>query len=44
MSSHPFHGANAHHPDPLAAQGRERARIRGDKGIRWGERPLTTAA
>lgn len=32
------------HPDVLAAQRRERARIRGEKGIRWGGRPLATAA
>ncbi|MET9680652.1 hypothetical protein ABZY29_10535 [Streptomyces coeruleorubidus] len=36
--------ANARHPDVLAAQRMERARIRGAKGIRWGGRPLTTAA
>jgi hypothetical protein len=36
---------NAHrrHPDVLAAQRRERARIRSEKGIRWG-RPRTQAA
>jgi hypothetical protein len=27
------------HPDVLAAQRRERARIRSEKGIRWGGRP-----
>ncbi|MGW0463459.1 hypothetical protein [Streptomyces tendae] len=31
-------------PDVLAAQRRERARIRSEKGIRWGGRPLATAA
>lgn len=35
---------NARHPDVLAAQRKERARIRGEKGIRWGGRPLTAAA
>jgi len=36
---------NTHHrhPDILAAQRRERARIRSQKGIRFGGRPLTTA-
>ncbi|GAA3421843.1 hypothetical protein GCM10018952_69930 [Streptosporangium vulgare] len=34
---------NARHPDVLAAQRRERARIRGEKGIRWGGRPLSAA-
>lgn len=28
----------------LTACGKERARIRGEKGIRWGGRPLRTAA
>jgi transposase len=32
------------HPDVLAAQRRERARVRSEKGIRWGGRPLATAA
>lgn len=32
---------NARHPDVLAAQRKERARrIRSEKGIRWGGRPL----
>lgn len=35
---------NARHPDVLAAQRRERARIRSEKGIRWGSRPLHPAA
>ncbi|MFE0379097.1 IS630 family transposase [Streptomyces inhibens] len=34
---------NARHPDILAAQRRERARIRSEKGIRWGGRPLPVA-
>ena len=36
--------ANARRPDVLAAQRKERARIRGEKGIRWGGRPVTEAA
>ncbi|RNL86751.1 IS630 family transposase [Halostreptopolyspora alba] len=36
--------ANARHPDVLAAQRRERARVRSEKGIRWGGRPLAPAA
>ena len=40
----PWRNANARHPDVLAAQRRERARIRSEKGIRWGGRPLTDAA
>ncbi|WP_039630167.1 IS630 family transposase [Streptomyces sp. 769] len=36
--------ANARHPDVLAAQREERARIRSEKGIRWGGRPLNAAA
>ncbi|MFE7509671.1 IS630 family transposase [Streptomyces sp. NPDC057540] len=39
-----WRNANARHPDVLAAQRRERARIRSEKGIRWGGRPLKTAA
>ena len=35
---------NARHPDVLAAQRKERARIRSEKGIRCGGRPLNTAA
>jgi hypothetical protein len=31
---------NARHPDVLAAQRCERARVRSEKGIRWGGRPL----
>jgi transposase len=36
--------ANARHRDVLAAERRERARIRSEKGIRWGGRPLKAAA
>lgn len=36
--------ANARHPDILAAQRKERARIRSEKGIRSGGRPLPAAA
>ncbi|ALM43536.1 Mobile element protein (plasmid) [Streptomyces sp. FR-008] len=32
---------NSLHPDVLAAQRRERARIRNEKGFRWGGRPTT---
>jgi hypothetical protein len=39
-----WRNANARHPDVLKAQRRERARIRSEKGIRWGGRPLATAA
>lgn len=34
---------NARHPDVLAAQRRERARIRSEKHIRWGGRSLQLA-
>ena len=34
-----WRNANARHPDVLAAQRKERARIRSEKGIRWGGRP-----
>ena len=40
----PWRNANARHRDVLAAERRERARIRSEKGIRWGGRPLQTAA
>ncbi|EFK98056.1 transposase [Streptomyces sp. SPB78] len=33
--------ANARHPDVLAAQRKERARIRSEKGIRWADAPST---
>jgi hypothetical protein len=36
--------ANARHPDILAAQRRERARVRSEKGIRRCGRPLAAAA
>ncbi|MBB4902826.1 transposase [Streptomyces griseostramineus] len=39
-----WRNANARHPDVLAAQRRERTRIRSEKDIRWGGRPLTGAA
>jgi hypothetical protein len=35
---------NARHRDVLAAERKERARIRSEKGIPWGGRPLATAA
>ncbi|MEU9059622.1 IS630 family transposase [Streptomyces sp. NPDC048430] len=34
---------NARHPDVLAAQRRERACVRSEKGIRWGRRPALIA-
>ncbi|MBP2055247.1 hypothetical protein J2Z21_008261 [Streptomyces griseochromogenes] len=34
---------NARHPDVLAAQWKERTRIRCEKGIRWGGRPAKAA-
>ncbi|KPI19846.1 hypothetical protein OK006_9592 [Actinobacteria bacterium OK006] len=39
-----WRNTNARHPDVLDAQRRELARVRSEKGIRWGGRPLTTAA
>jgi len=36
--------ANARHPGVLVAERKERARIRSEKGIRWGEHPLKAAA
>jgi transposase InsO family protein len=39
-----WRNAHARHPDVLAAQRKERARIRSEKGIRWGGRPLQVAA
>ncbi|GLY75909.1 hypothetical protein Airi01_041760 [Actinoallomurus iriomotensis] len=39
-----WRNTNARHPDVLAAQRKERARTRSEKGIRWGGRPLNTAA
>lgn len=41
-SNHP--NANARHPDVLAAQRRERARVRSEKGVRWGGQHLTPVA
>ncbi len=38
-----WRNTNARHPDVLAAQRKERARIRSEKGIRWGGRPFNTA-
>lgn len=35
-----WRNTNTRHPDIVAAQRRERARIRSEKGIRWGGRPL----
>ena len=35
--------ASARHRDVLAAERKERARIRSEKGICWGRRPLATA-
>lgn len=39
-----WRNANARHPDVLAAQRRERVRIRSEKGIRWGGGPLPSRA
>ncbi|MEU5930708.1 MULTISPECIES: integrase [Streptomyces] len=39
-----WRNASARHPDVLAAQRRERSRIRSEKGIRWGGRPLAGVA
>ncbi|MGW9557853.1 IS630 family transposase [Nocardiopsis sp. NPDC055551] len=39
-----WRNANARDPDVLAAQRRERARVRSEKGVRWGGRPLPIAA
>ena len=38
-----WRNANARHPDVLAAQRRERARIRSEKGLRRGGRPALVA-
>ncbi len=35
--------ANARHPDILAAQRRERARVRGERQQRWGHRKIKAA-
>ncbi|WP_328433139.1 IS630 family transposase [Streptomyces sp. NBC_00425] len=39
-----WRNANARHRNVLAAERKERARIRSEKGIRWGGHPLKTAA
>jgi transposase len=39
-----WRNTNARHPDILTAQRRERARVRSEKGIRWGGQHLTPAA
>nr|WP_280897498.1 MULTISPECIES: helix-turn-helix domain-containing protein [unclassified Streptomyces] len=39
-----WRNANARHRDVLAAERKERARIRSEKGIRWGGRSLAAAA
>lgn len=39
-----WRNANARHLDILAAQRKERARIRSEKGIRWGGRSIAPAA
>lgn len=39
-----WRNANARHRDVLAAERKERARIRSEKGIRWGGRLLPAAA
>ncbi|MFF7048213.1 IS630 family transposase [Streptomyces griseorubiginosus] len=39
-----WRNANARHRDVLAAERKERARIRSEKGIRWGGRPLQAVA
>ncbi len=38
-----WRNTNARHPNVLAAQRKERARIRSEKGIRWGSRPALAA-
>jgi len=39
-----WRNTHARHPDVLAAQRRERARIRSERQRRWGQRPATRAA
>ncbi len=39
-----WRNANTRHRDVLAAECKERARIRSEKGIHWGGCPLTAAA
>ena len=38
-----WRNANNRHPDVIAAQRRERARIRSERGLRWGGRPALVA-
>jgi hypothetical protein len=38
-----WRNVNARHRDVLAAERKERARIRSEKGIRWGGRPALAA-
>ncbi|GAA3483420.1 hypothetical protein GCM10018966_079520 [Streptomyces yanii] len=40
----PFRNVGTRHRDALAAERKERARIRSHKLIRWGGRPFKTAA
>lgn len=39
-----WRNANNRHPDVIAAQRRERARVRSEKGLRWGGRARSTLA
>jgi len=39
-----WRNTNARHPDVLAAQRRERARVRSEKGVRWGGRARNSLA
>lgn len=39
-----WRNGNTSHPDVLAAQRRERARIRRERGVRWGGRSLAAAS
>jgi hypothetical protein len=39
-----WRNTHARHPDVLAAQRRERARIRSEKGHRWGRHKIKQAA
>lgn len=39
-----WRNANARHRDVLAAERKERARIRSERGVHWGGRPLKAAA
>jgi hypothetical protein len=39
-----WRNANNRHPDVLAAQRRERARVRSERRQRWGRHPETQAA